>query len=111
MTFAGNMPENTYARLMKANFERLIDGAVIAAGHRLKPCDTSALNSQSLSVAWEESLSSNSVLKKKWKGARHPGERRHLYRILFLWRDIAFAKGGKCELHNQTMTITSLSER
>ena len=31
MTFAGNMPENTYARLMKANFERLIDGAVSAA--------------------------------------------------------------------------------
>ena len=31
MTFAGNMPENAYARLMKANFERLIDGAVGAA--------------------------------------------------------------------------------
>ena len=31
MTFAGDVPEGSYARLMKANFERLIDGAVGAA--------------------------------------------------------------------------------
>ena len=31
MTFAGDMPEGTYARLMKANFDRLIDGAAGAA--------------------------------------------------------------------------------
>lgn len=27
MTFAGDVPEGAYARLMKANFDRLIDGA------------------------------------------------------------------------------------
>ncbi len=27
MTFAGDVPEGSYARLMKANFDRLIDGA------------------------------------------------------------------------------------
>src|ERR1041385_4089708 len=31
MTFAGDMPEGSYARLMKANFDRLIDGATGAA--------------------------------------------------------------------------------
>jgi len=31
MTFAGDMPEGGYARLMKANFDRLIDGAAGAA--------------------------------------------------------------------------------
>jgi hypothetical protein len=36
------MPEGTYARLMKANFERLIDGAVDAAGHPLKRSQSSA---------------------------------------------------------------------
>ena len=37
MTFAGDMPEGSYARLMKANFDRLVDGAVAAAteGSRL----------------------------------------------------------------------------
>jgi len=28
MTFAGDVPEGAYARLMKANFDRLIDGAI-----------------------------------------------------------------------------------
>ena len=31
LTFAGDVPEGAYARLMKANFDRLIDGAVGAA--------------------------------------------------------------------------------
>ncbi len=31
MTFAGDVPEGSYARFMKANFERLIDGASGAA--------------------------------------------------------------------------------
>jgi len=31
ITFAGDVPEGAYARLMKANFDRLIDGAVEAA--------------------------------------------------------------------------------
>ena len=31
MTFAGDVPEGSYARLMKANFDRLIDGAGTAA--------------------------------------------------------------------------------
>src|SRR5205085_1989348 len=31
MTFAGDVPEGAYASLMKANFERLIDGASMAA--------------------------------------------------------------------------------
>jgi len=31
LTFAGDVPEGSYARLMKANFDRLIDGAVGAA--------------------------------------------------------------------------------
>src|SRR3972149_3912110 len=31
MTFAGDVPEDAYARLMKANFDRLVDGANAAA--------------------------------------------------------------------------------
>src|SRR5438105_1507482 len=31
ITFVGDVPEGSYARLMKANFERLIDGAIGAA--------------------------------------------------------------------------------
>ena len=31
LTFAGDVPEGQYARLMKANFDRLVDGATGAA--------------------------------------------------------------------------------
>jgi hypothetical protein len=31
LTFAGDVPERSYARLMKANFDRLVDGAIGAA--------------------------------------------------------------------------------
>ena len=31
LVFAGNMPEGSYAQFMKANFDRLIDGAAQAA--------------------------------------------------------------------------------
>src|SRR5207237_8604793 len=31
MTFAGDMPQGAYARVMKANFDRLVDGAAGAA--------------------------------------------------------------------------------
>ena len=36
LTFAGDVPEGSYARLMKANFDRLIDGAA-AAARRSRP--------------------------------------------------------------------------
>src|SRR5690606_28305487 len=36
MTFAGDVPEGAYARFMKANFERLIDGASEAARRSLE---------------------------------------------------------------------------
>ena len=47
MTFAGDVAEGAYARLMKANFDRLIDGAVGAAraSH-----DTSIGNSPDLAI-------------------------------------------------------------
>ena len=36
MTFAGDMPEGVLARLMKANFDRLVDGALGAAGRSIE---------------------------------------------------------------------------
>jgi hypothetical protein len=42
MTFAGDIPEGCYVRLMKANFDKLIDGARLAAEHSL--ADTSSEN-------------------------------------------------------------------
>jgi len=42
MTFAGDVPEGAYAQLMKANIDRLIDGAVGAAKTSLEAVGTSS---------------------------------------------------------------------
>ena len=39
LTFAGDIPEGAHARLMKANFDRLIDGASGAADASMRRLD------------------------------------------------------------------------
>jgi len=43
LTFAGDIPEGAYVRLMKANFDRLIDGAEEAAKVSVKGSDGNKL--------------------------------------------------------------------
>jgi hypothetical protein len=112
MTFAGDMPEGAYARFMKANFERLIDGAVTAAG-----------NSRAvLGVADPElALLISCVGRRMVLGQRVEEELESVRQVLgdgptltgfYSYGEIApFAPAQPCELHNQTMTITLLSER
>jgi hypothetical protein len=111
MTFAGNMPENSYARLMKANFERLIDGAVDAAkasAETIKPFSTELAILIScvgrkliLKQRIEEEV--EGVCDILGKGATYTG--------FYSYGEISpFSKGGTCELHNQTMTVTALRE-
>jgi hypothetical protein len=49
MTFAGDMPEGAYARFMKANFDRLVDGAIGAAKTSYEAVGSS---SPDLGVSW-----------------------------------------------------------
>src|SRR5208337_1523577 len=111
MTFAGSMPENTYARLMKANFERLIDGAVDAAkasAQTLKPfsAELAILIScvgRKLILKQRVEEEVEGVCDILGKGATYTG--------FYSYGEISpFSKGGACELHNQTMTITALRE-
>jgi hypothetical protein len=111
ITFAGNMPENSYARLMKANFERLIDGAVGAAR-----TSAEAIGPHTPELAILISCVGRKLILKQ----RIEEEVEGVHDILgggvtctgfYSYGEISpFAKGGKCELHNQTMTITTLSE-
>jgi hypothetical protein len=112
MTFAGDVPEGAYARLMKANFDRLIDGAVGAArtSHQ-------ALGSLSPDIAILISCVGRKMILKQRTEEEIEGVRDILGESTVLtgfysYGEIApFTPGGKCELHNQTMTITALSER
>src|SRR5690606_38440524 len=110
LTFAGDIPEGYYAQLMKANFDRLIDGASEAA---LMATEAEATAATILSVAiscvgrrvvlrerTEEEL--EATLEVLPPGVQQIG--------FYSYGEISPYASGTCDLHNQTMTLTTLRE-
>jgi hypothetical protein len=111
MTFAGNMPMNTYARLMKANFERLIDGAVSAARISAETIGPASPELAILISCVGRKLILKQRIEEEVEGVRDILGEGTTYTGFYSYGEISpFIKGGACELHNQTMTITTLSE-
>jgi hypothetical protein len=114
MTFAGDVPEGTYVRLMRANVERLVDGASGAAKnatHRasdplLKTPDLAILVScvgRKLVLAQRIEEEVEAVRDVVGAGATLTG--------FYSYGEIGpFSATATCELHNQTMTVTTLTE-
>ncbi|PHQ60994.1 MAG: hypothetical protein COC08_06665 [Maribacter sp.] len=110
LTFAGNIPQGSYVRLMKANIDRIINGAEQSAQitkqgtkeeHQLAfliSCVGRRLVMKQL--VEEEVEAVNEVLGK------------NIYTTGFYsYGEIApFDKFSPCALHNQTMTITTFAE-
>jgi hypothetical protein len=111
MTFAGDMPQGSFARLMKANFERLVDGAQGAASAAYQ-----SLGSTSPSLALLIScIGRKLVLKQRTEeeleAVQHVlGERAALTGFYSYGEICPAAPEASCELQNQTMTITTLVE-
>jgi len=111
LLFAGNMPEGSKVRLMKANFDRLIDGASIAAQHSF----TSLLGGNP-----ELAILISCVGRKLILQDRTDEEIEAARKIFgdgtpvagfYSYGEISpFHPHSRCELHNQTMTITTFSE-
>ena len=111
MTFAGNMPENAYARLMKANFERIIDGAVEAARTSAETIGPFSPELAILISCVGRKLILKQRIEEEVEGVRDILGKDATFTGFYSYGEISpFAKGGKCKLHNQTMTITALSE-
>lgn len=111
MTFAGDIPEGCYVRLMKANFDKLIDGANLAAEHTKV---NGGGGSDQLAVLI------SCVGRKLILGQRIDEEVEAVKEVLsdgatitgfYSYGEISpVVDSAKCELHNQTMTITTFSE-
>jgi hypothetical protein len=112
MTFAGDVPEGSYARLMKANFDRLIDGAIGAARKSYE-----AISSISPELAILIScVGRKMILKQRTEeeieGVRDVLGEKTVITGFYSYGELSpFNQGGICALHNQTMTITVLSEK
>jgi len=111
LTFAGDVPVGGYVRLMKANFDRLIDGAVgagrVSAEALGRPVDLALL----ISCVGRRMVLGQRV-EEEVEGVRDivgPGA---AITGFYSYGEISpFTPKARCELHNQTMTVTTLSER
>jgi hypothetical protein len=109
MTFAGDIPTGHYAKLMRANFDRLILGAQAAAGAAaLREHQGPAL-----------SIAISCVGRRLVLGERTEEETEAALDVLpdgtlqvgfYSYGEISPHTSGRCDLHNQTMTLTVLSE-
>ncbi len=110
ITFAGEMPEGGSASFMKANFDRIIDGAYEAAESLMEAGEVSG---EPLCIAvscvgrrlllkqrTEEEL--EVILDVLPEGTRQIG--------FYSYGEISTMHSGECDLHNQTMTLTLIWE-
>lgn len=110
ITFAGDIPQGGFVRLMRANFERLIDGAADAASHIALadypggPLLTVAISCIGrrlvLSQRIEEEI--EAVLDGLPSGSSLIG--------YYSYGELSPLASGRCDLHNQTMTLTAFWE-
>lgn len=112
MTFAGDVPLGTYARFMKANFDRLIDGAVGAARTSYEAVGSSSPDLALLVSCVGRKLVLGQRVEEEVEGVRDILGERAVLAGFYSYGEISpFTPDAKCELHNQTMTITTLAER
>jgi hypothetical protein len=110
MTFAGDVPEGARARLSKSNVNRLVDGAIGAAQVSL-PAGSAAPDLAILISCVGRKLVLKQRVEEEIEGIREVLGTQTTITGFYSYGEIApFSHGNRCELHNQTMTITTFSE-
>lgn len=111
LTFAGDVPQGSLAQLMRANLDRLIEGAAGAAQHSLE--SGPALHGPTVAIAI------SCVGRRLVLGQRIDDEVEALVEHLgadtvqvgfYSYGELGPNGAGTCELHNQTMTVTLIAE-
>ena len=111
MTFAGDIPEGAYARFMKANFERLIDGSQGAAKTSHEAMGSVATELAILISCVGRKLVLKQRIEEEVEAASDILGKQAFLTGFYSYGEISpFTFGAKCALHNQTMTITTFAE-
>lgn len=109
LTFAGDIPEGSYVKLMKANVDRLINGAEGAA-----KVSSEENNNPQLALLIScvgRKLVLKQMVEEEVEAVRDVVGENAAITGFYSYGEIApFLQNAKCELHNQTMTITTFSE-
>jgi hypothetical protein len=111
MTFAGDMPVGSHAQLMKANFNRLVDGAIAAADDTLSQLDGRAPELAILISCIGRKLVLQQRIEEETEGVADVLGPQATLAGFYSYGEIApHSALTRCELHNQTMTVTTFSE-
>lgn len=108
LTFAGDVPEGHHAQLMQANFDRLVEGA-----------EDAALFAKDLGGQAQLSIAISCVGRRLVLGEHTEEEVEAVLDVLaadiqqigfYSYGELSPHTTGACDLHNQTMTLTTFSE-
>jgi len=109
MTFAGDIPQGCHVRLMRANFDRLIDGATTAAQRAVLSYETGF--ALLISCVGRKMVLKQRV-EEEVEGVRQIlGEQVRMAGFYSYGELSPLIEKVGCTLHNQTMTITSIGEK
>lgn len=112
MTFAGDMPEGVTATLMRANFERLVDGAQGAAKMSIENSGKEVEFALLISCVGRKLVLKERIEEETEAVQSVVGEKAVMAGFYSYGEICPIAPTEKqCRLHNQTMTITTLSEK
>lgn len=111
LTFAGDVPQGLRARLMMTNFDRLVDGAVQAARSSGEELPGQASQLALLVSCVGRKLVLSQRIEEELEGVRATLGPGPALAGFYSYGEISpFHAHARCELHNQTMTITTLAE-
>lgn len=111
-TFTGAIPEGSYARLMKGNFERLVDGAAESARQARVLGATAPQLAVVISCAGRK-LVLKQRIDEEIESVRNTFGPDTVLAGFYSHGEICpvDSRTKRAELHNQTMTVTTISER
>lgn len=111
MTFAGDMPRGAMARFMRANFDRLIDGATGAAQRCAGPTGGPPAELAILISCVGRKLVLRQRIDEEVEAVRSVLGPTPVFTGFYSYGELSpFTPSARCDLHNQTMTVTTLRE-
>jgi len=110
MVFAGDIPEGSYIRFMKANFDKLVDAATHAAGAALIQMPSKPKLALLISCVGRKLILGKRIDEEIEAVKEIFGEGTLLSGFYSYGEISPLNTSAKCELHNQTMTITTFNE-
>lgn len=110
MTFAGDVPVGSKVKFMKANFDKLTEAASIAATESLKKQENSPAFSMLISCVGRKLILGERTVQEVQAVNSSFGNQTVIAGFYSYGEISPFNDGNDCQLHNQTMTITSFFE-